>query len=314
MAETIVTLVLVGGLVVVIATVIRRHLAQQAERHGQALDVLVRDHPGWTGTPGALGPQLTGLSGRLWSCPAGARRVWLDHAISGPIGSAPAAATPDRGGPTVDPSSEVLLARWACEQRMRENNRDVYATVHVPLLAARPLVEGRALDPTLRIDIRPPTVGAYVTRRRPGTAVESDAFNRSFTVDDDDPRTSILLLDPGLQQLLLERFFRRSVAVADGLIVVNGPTPARDPRFPGDLGSYPGLLADLQVLLATIPPAFWRAATQQRDPSARTNAPPPPGAPSSPAAPPPPPSTPPPPAAAAPPPPPPDATSTGGER
>lgn len=270
MVGTVIGLLLVGGLVGAVTLAIRHSLRQQADRHEQALDLMVREADGWSREAGDLGPAAIGLAGRLWSCPAGARRVWLDDPIHGPSSGAPPTAVPlesipSRGGPGPKLSCTVLLTRWACEQRTRDGQRDVHVTAHLPLLVARPLADGRPLDPDLWLDIHPPTVGSALARRRPGTSLESERFNRSFTVLDHDPRTSVLLLDPGMQQLLLERFLRRSVAVADGLLVINGPTTTRDTRFPGDLASYPGLLDDLHLLLATIPPAFWRAAAPGPD-------------------------------------------------
>lgn len=228
-----------------------------ADRHRRreqqaALGRFVARHPGWHLQAWPCGVPVEQLAGRFDATPRGDRHHGVETAVGGP-------ATVTIAGRTVICQAACLL--WFHEQRRRQRSSSPGRSVGTSYeRRTELLVMCRLPAPARRgVTVRPATTLGRAGLTRPGVQLESEAFNRRFHVEGEDPTLVVTMLDAGLQSLLAAEYGGRGLELSDDLLVLSGEPTHRDRTLAGVVQAYPAILQDLTRLLRELSPSFWRA-------------------------------------------------------
>lgn len=259
--------------ILVAAAVAALLVGLNAEHHRRreqqaALGRFVARHPGWHLQAWPCGVPVEQLAGRFDATPRGDRHHGVQAAVGGPT-------TVTIAGRQVTCQAACLV--WFHEQRRRNRSSGPGRSVGTSYeRRTELLVMCRLPAPARRaVTVRPATALGRVGLSRTGAQLESEAFNRRFHVDGEDPALVVTMLDAGLQSLLVAEYGGRGLELSDDLLVLSGEPTHRDRTLAGVVQAYPAILQDLTRLLRALSPSFWRTLGADLPTDADAGGPPP---------------------------------------
>jgi hypothetical protein len=229
------------------------HLKKVRKR--ESLARLLAREPSLVLTDAPCGLDSASLPHRFSSIPAGDRRRGVRYGVAGPHQMLV------HGAPR---QLECAAFQWWWEERRTQQDQQGTRTTYVEQRTTVALVR---LPTTVRdhLVVRPESVLGRVGLTRGGHQLESSEFNRRFRVECADRTLTVHLLDAALQELLTTRYQGRTIELRGDLLALVGRPSHRDPSLEGVIGELPAVRQDAARLLASVPPAFWRAVGVPHD-------------------------------------------------